>query len=95
MSDARPARVRTFTDDSGVRWTIREIQNPTMPESLAKLLGNDRRRSGWLLFESEVGERRRLAPYPEDWATVSEFEIVRWCAKATRVPPGPARRRQD
>ena len=95
MSDALPVGPRRFTDESGVEWDVREIQNPAMPDSLAKILGNDRRRTGWLLFESAAGERRRLAPYPSDWATVSEFEIVRWCAKASRVPPAPGRRRQD
>jgi hypothetical protein len=86
---------RTFTDEVGTEWVVREIANATMPTSLQKLLGPDRRRSGWLAFQSAGGERRRLSPYPSDWATVTDFEIIRWCAKAVRVPPAPARRDED
>jgi hypothetical protein len=86
---------RTFTDDLGVQWEVREIHHATMPESLAKLLGPDRRRSGWLTFHSDSGERRRLSPYPSDWATVSEFEILHWCLRAVPIPPAPERRKQD
>ena len=36
-------------------------------------------------------DKRRLAPYPPDWRTMSTFELERWCMKATRVPPAPPR----
>jgi hypothetical protein len=88
-------RSRVFRDDADLEWEVREITNAMMPPSLAKLLGDDRRRSGWLAFTSVAGDRRRLSPYPPDWATVSDFEIARWCAKAQRVPPAPGRRQQD
>ena len=86
---------RSFTDEDGIEWEVREIANAMMPASLEKLLGPDRRRSGWLTFQSATGERRRLSPYPSDWATVTDFEIIRWCARAERVPPAPSRREQD
>jgi hypothetical protein len=86
---------RAFTDSVGVNWTVREIGSPTLTQTLAKVLKTDRRRSGWLVFESSEGDKRRLAPYPPDWRTVSMFELERWCMKATRVPPAPARRAQD
>ena len=86
---------RAFTDSVGVDWTVREIGSPTLTETLAKVLHSDRRRSGWLVFESSEGDKRRLAPYPPDWRTVSMFELERWCMKATRVPPAPARRAED
>ena len=86
---------RSFTDAVGVEWTVREIGTPKMTETLAKLLERDRRRGGWLVFESNEGEKRRLAPYPPDWRTVTTFELERWCMKATHVPPAPARRAQD
>ena len=95
MSNARREVVRKFTDDGGMEWEVREIANATMPPALEKLLGADRRRSGWLSFSSATGERRRLSPYPSDWATVSDFEIAHWCARADRVPPAPERREQD
>jgi len=86
---------RSFTDSVGVEWTVREIGMPSLTQTLAKVLEHDRRRSGWLVFESSEGEKRRLAPYPPDWRTVSTFELERWCMKAVRVPPAPARRAQD
>ena len=86
---------RTFTDSVGVDWTVREVGSPTLTQTLAKVLHTDRRRSGWLVFESNEGEKRRLAPYPPDWRTCSQFELERWCMKAVRVPPAPARRAED
>jgi hypothetical protein len=86
---------RTFTDAVGLEWTVREIGSPSLTGTLAKVLEHDRRHGGWLVFEATDGEKRRLAPYPPDWRTVSPFELERWCMRATRVPPGPARRAQD
>ena len=86
---------RAFTDSVGVDWTVREIGNPTLPRTLEKLLEKDRRRGGWLVFESSEGNKRRLSPYPPDWRTVSAFELERWCMKAVHVPPAPARRAED
>jgi len=91
----QPLISRTFIDSVGVQWTVREIARLTLSGTLSRLLETDRRRSGWLVFESDEGEKRRLAPYPPDWRTMSTFEIERWCMRATRVPPGPARRAQD
>ena len=86
---------RSFVDSVGVNWTVREIGSPQLTQTLAKVLEQDRRRSGWLVFESSEGHKRRLAPYPPDWRTVSTFELERWCMKAAHVPPAPARRAQD
>jgi len=86
---------RSFTDSVGVEWSVREIGSQTLTRTLEKVLESDRRRGGWLVFESSEGDKRRLAPYPPDWRTVSTFELERWCMKATRVPPAPARRAED
>jgi hypothetical protein len=86
---------RSFTDAVQVEWTVCEIDSPSLTGTLAKVLENDRRRGGWLVFESKDGEKRRLAPYPPDWRTMSAFELERWCMRATAVPPAPARRAQD
>ena len=86
---------RDFTDNVGVAWTVREITSPSLEGALARVLEHDRRRGGWLVFESDEGEKRRLVPYPPDWRTMSEFEIARWCMRATQVPPAPARRVED
>ena len=86
---------REFIDSVGVEWVVREIASPSLEGTLARVLEHDRRRSGWLVFESAEGEKRRLAPYPPDWRTMSAFEIERWCMRATMVPPAPARRAED
>jgi len=86
---------RTFVDSVGLEWTVREISTPKLGETVAKMLQHDRRRGGWLVFESTEGEKRRLAPYPPDWRTMSGFELERWCMRATSVPPSPARRAED
>jgi hypothetical protein len=86
---------RTFTDMVGVEWTVREIGSPSLTGTLARVLEKDRRHGGWLVFESADGGKRRLAPYPPDWRTVTLFELERWCMRATQVPPAPARRSQD
>jgi hypothetical protein len=86
---------RTFVDTVGLEWTVREIANPALSPTLARLLEHDRRRGGWLVFESSDGEKRRLAPYPPDWRTMSTFELARWCMRAQQVPPSPARRAED
>ena len=86
---------RKFIDEDGVKWEVWEVGNPAIHGSLTAQLLAERRRSGWLVFESATGEKRRLAPYPSDWATVSDFELAHWCAKAVRVPPAPGRREED
>ena len=86
---------RSFTDTVGVTWTVREIGSPTLTRTLEKLLEKERRRGGWLVFESSEGDKRRLSPYPPDWRTMSTFELERWCMKAAHVPPAPARRAED
>lgn len=86
---------RSFTDSVGIDWTVREIDSPSIPLALAKVLERDRRSGGWLVFESAEAEKRRLTPYPPDWRTMSSFEIERWCMRATAVPPAPSRRAED
>ena len=88
------ANSRDFVDSVGVAWTVREITSSSL-SAVARVLEHDRRRSGWLVFESADGEKRRLAPYPPDWRTMSAFELERWCMRASKVPPAPARRAED
>lgn len=42
--------------------------------------------NGWLTCET-VGEKRRIAPIPEDWESLPEEELARLCRSAHRVPP--------
>jgi hypothetical protein len=48
-------------------------------------------REGWLLFES-ANEKRRLAPVPHDWESLSDQALAQLCAGAS---PQPARPRGD
>lgn len=44
---------------------------------------------GWLAFECEDGERRRLAPIPdtaEGWQMATDEELLAWCARAQQAP---------
>jgi len=86
---------RIFVDTVGLEWVVREIATPTLSPALTRILEHDRRRGGWLVFESVEGDRRRLAPYPPDWRTMSSFEIERWCMRAAAVPPALQRRAED
>jgi hypothetical protein len=84
-----PEHSRTFLDTCGLEWIVREIGSPTLSKALSRLLESDRRRGGWLVFESIDGDKRRLSPYPPDWRSMSAFEIERWCMRAIAVPPAP------
>ena len=86
---------REFVDSIGTTWSVREIAPGPMPPKLEHLLGEDRRRGGWLLFLSATGEKRRLAPVPDGWAALSGADLEGWCMRARRVPPAPARRTED
>src|SRR5688572_27657218 len=86
---------REFTDSLGATWSVREIHPGPMPPKLSQMLGEDRRRTGWLLFMSEKGEKRRLAPVPSGWAGLSQEELEAYCKRARRVPPEPERRAED
>ena len=68
-SPERPVRSdegrRTFTDDEGVFWDVREVKSPDY----------DRRISGSLLFES-IHAVRRVRNYPADWHSLSEPALM-------------------
>lgn len=40
--------------------------------------------AGWLVFQAP-DERRRLAPIPADWETLSSDDLARLCERATPV----------
>ena len=41
--------------------------------------------SGWLCFETR-GEKRRLAPFPADWETMTSEELGELCESADPAP---------
>lgn len=89
----------TFTDSAGVFWEVFEVHRVSAtPRGVSP--GLER---GWLTFASE-GQKRRVAPYPADWAKLPAPELERLCASARvaapprfpviprRRPPGSPRR---
>jgi len=79
-----------FRDSDGVRWEVREIPAPDLKDANSAAFGDYSR--GWLLFSSDQ-LKKRLAPYPENWRTLSPYELEKWCWRAEpgRRPgaPGP------
>ena len=58
-----------FIDSKGRDWVVREVKDPNIAMIPPPLTQPDFAR-GWLLFET-LGEKRRLAPYPNDWGHLS------------------------
>jgi hypothetical protein len=94
---------RTFRDALGRVWevwpvTVEYMERRADPAG-GPITGAERRRrpsfrprvapqwkGGWLAFET-TGEKRRLAPFPENWSERTDVELERLCAKAVRVAP--------
>ncbi len=86
--------VRTFVDASGMSWEVFEVhRSSSRPGAVS--VGHE---SGWLAFVSGL-TKRRLAPYPPDWAEVSEERLENLCASARSAPtpryPGAPGARDD
>jgi hypothetical protein len=84
-----------FTDASGTLWTVSEIARLDYSERLMAMLPHPERRQGWLLFESEHGDRRRYTPIPNDWRTSSTSTLERYLSDAMPSNVAEHRRRTD
>lgn len=84
-----------FVDSSGTRWTVSEIARLEFSERLMALLPHPERRRGWLLFESNLGERRRYSPIPENWRELPVSNLEQYLARATIATVLEQRRRED
>lgn len=84
-----------FCDAHGVRWTVSEIARLEFSEQLISLLPHPERRGGWLLFESDGGERRRLSPVPNEWHSLPATVLEQHLAMALRAGRNEHRRRSD
>jgi len=84
-----------FTDESGTLWTVSEIARMDFSERVMALLPHPERRQGWLLFESQFGERRRYTPIPEAWRNLSHSTLEECLAKAVQSSVAEQRRRDD
>ena len=90
----------TFEDSAGTVWRVWNVSRETLSNGRNDYLGAEFR-TGWLCFQPEGGEeRRRLANYPEDWASLGPERLEALCLAATpvitrRVPAyDPAQRPQ-
>jgi hypothetical protein len=84
-----------FIDRAGTLWTVSEIARLEFSERLMSLLPHPERRRGWLLFESERGERRRYTPIPESWRELSSIELEECLREAVVATRMEQRRRED
>jgi hypothetical protein len=91
---------RTFTDGDGVVWDAWNV-TPTKVERREDISpaseAEDRRKqteyrvalgpalaNGWLCFENKR-QKRRLAPFPEDWERLTDAQLVALLERATPV----------
>lgn len=94
---------RMFRDSLGREWEVWTVSVSYLERradiSAGAPGGRERRRrasfrqrlsapwsGGWLAFETR-GEKRRLAPFPADWAEKSDAELEALCARAVSVAP--------
>jgi hypothetical protein len=73
---------RTFEDSAGTVWEVFEVRRASeAPRGVSAGL-----EGGWLAFSSATG-KRRLAPYPPAWESVSAKELELLCDAARRANP--------
>lgn len=81
--------IMRFVDSEGRDWAVREVKDPNLAMIPPHLLTRPAFADGWLLFETP-GEKRRLAPYPDDWTDLSVDQLEESCLHATRIDPVPS-----
>jgi hypothetical protein len=81
--------ITRFVDSKGRDWVVREVKDPNLAMIPPYLLTDPSFARGWLLFESS-GEKRRLAPYPDDWTRLSVRQLEDACLHARRLEPLPS-----
>jgi len=69
----RPTALRQFRDSQGVEWQVFRTSRGTNPVVRDRHLPIEFR-EGWLVFQSAT-EKRRLAPAPENWESLSPAEL--------------------
>lgn len=84
-----------FRDSSGTLWTVSEIARLDYSERLMAMLPHPERRQGWLLFESEHGDRRRYTPIPDNWRAFTMSGLHRCLHEAVPANVSESRRRDD
>lgn len=80
--------IMQYVDGEGRHWVVREVRDPNLAMIPPHLLTQPEFAGGWLLFET-AGEKRRLAPYPDDWMQLSVRQLDVWRTRASRIDPVP------
>lgn len=73
--------MREFRDAAGVEWKVSLTARSSAAVSRDHYLPESYR-EGWLLFESP-NEKRRLAPVPHDWESLTDEALAVLCASAS------------
>ncbi len=73
---------RAFVDSDQVTWTVWEIR---WRESSTSVRVRTELAGGWLAFQC-AHERRRFAPAPDGWETLSDYELESLCQRAESAP---------
>jgi hypothetical protein len=86
--------VREFQDDGGTTWRVWCITPEAIhPITRAEDYLADCYQLGWLVFETAAGDqKRRLCPYPADWASTSEEHLREFLRQSEAVAPRKAAR---
>ena len=87
--------MKTFRDVDGIEWTVTEIAASALAALPRSSLRHPEFKDGWLLFQSER-QRKRLAPYPKEWRSLSAEELSQLSREAlpeliARTPTGEMR----
>lgn len=75
---------RTFRDAAGAEWEAWEVPAPMLGEVCDPRLLDAAFRDGWLVFRCG-DEKRRIACYPAEWATLDDDALAGLCAAAQPV----------
>jgi len=86
---------REFRDESGREWRAWDIKPEEIhPVTKAEDYLADCYVTGWIVFETVKGdEKRRLCPWPMNWAELGEDDLRQLLTRAEVIPP--YRVRQD
>jgi hypothetical protein len=76
-----------FKDQHGTEWDVFEVASATLSVGRPDLLPSAFR-TGWLVFDCG-SERRRLAPFPNEWSAFSTIALESLLDSAERVKHGP------
>ena len=77
--------MRQFRDAAGVEWRV-SFTERSEPSGRREHYLPEAFRQGWLLFES-ANEKRRLAPVPPEWESMSDEALAALCAAVSPSAP--------